>query len=364
MAIAIIIIGGTASVMTGYASGQDRALPLQEGQTTLREIVRKKLHHGQGRYLSPWSQTMHGRFFELIKWKVASPNGFKNYYQDEKARPVSIDWSPVLMHKGLSVTFITHSTILIRDKGTNILVDPVLSGLAWPIKNFTPVIEGPSTMPAPDYILITHGHYDHLDLPTVSRFASGPLFITPLGYEDILREAGVGRIRELDWFDSYSDRAREIILLPCHHWTMRSPLNGPNTALWGSYVIKTASGPVIYISGDTAYFPGFREIGQEFPIDLAIFNLGAYEPRWFMKKAHMNPEEAVRAFRELGAKRLMIVHWGIFRLGDAPVHFPPVQIRQEMEKENLGDRLEDTRHGETLFFDNDPAAPRGPLPGI
>ncbi|MRR38390.1 MBL fold metallo-hydrolase [bacterium] len=256
----------------------------------------------------------------------------------------------------MSVTFITHSTIMIRDKGVTILIDPVLSGLSWPVKDFTPLIEGPSMMPSPDYVLITHGHYDHLDIPSVSRFADGPLIISPLGYQKILQENGVKKIRELDWFDSYSDKSREIILVPCDHWTMRNPVIGPNTALWGSYIIRTASGPVIYISGDTAYFPGFREIGQEFPIDLAVFNLGAYEPRWFMKKAHINPQETVKAFRELGAKRLMVVHWGTFRLGDEPVYFPPVQMRQEMEREHLGDMLMDIRHGQTLYLDNPPDA--------
>ncbi|MGD8372277.1 MAG: MBL fold metallo-hydrolase, partial [Syntrophobacterales bacterium] len=123
-----------------------------------------------------------------------------------------------------------------------------------------------------------------------------------------------------------------------------------NRSLWGSYMIRTASGPTIFISGDTAYFDRFHEIGREFAIDLAIINLGAYEPRWFMAGSHMNPKETVQAFKELGAKRLMIAHWGTFRLGDEPVHFPPIDIKKEMEEEGLTDRLVHLNHGETLFL--------------
>jgi L-ascorbate metabolism protein UlaG (beta-lactamase superfamily) len=104
-------------------------------------------------------------------------------------------------------------------------------------------------------------------------------------------------------------------------------------------------------SGDTAYFDGFDQIGNEFEIDLAIFNLGAYEPRWFMAPSHINPAETVCAFKALNAARLMIIHWGTFRLGDEPVHFPPNQIRPELDKEGLLERLVDVKHGETLYMD-------------
>jgi L-ascorbate metabolism protein UlaG (beta-lactamase superfamily) len=131
---------------------------------------------------------------------------------------------------------------------------------------------------------------------------------------------------------------------------MRNPLEGPNQSLWGSFILRTKTGPTIFISGDTAYFDRFQEIGREFPIDLAIINLGAYEPRWFMAGSHMNPGETVRAFKELGAARLLVIHWGTFRLGDEPVHFPPIEIKKEMEKEGLSERLVHLNHGETLFL--------------
>lgn len=319
---------------------------------TLREMAHHKIHHGRKRFINPWNPYFSPRILDIFKWKLLGPNEFRALYKNEQVTPVMIDWDPVKEHRGLSVTFVTHSTVMIKDIDTYILIDPVLFGLPWPIQNFTPLLSGISGMPKPDYVLITHGHYDHLDKHSISCFADAGRFVSPLGYRNVLHSAGARTLQELDWFDSLSDRPREVVLLPCNHWTMRSPFIGPNTALWGSYLIKTAAGPVIYISGDTAYFDRFSEIGREFAIDLAIFNLGAYEPRWFMKQSHMNPAEAARAFRELGAKKLMAVHWGTFRLGDDPVYFPPLQIRQELGRLGLSDRLEDIKHGQTLFFAN------------
>lgn len=173
--------------------------------------------------------------------------------------------------------------------------------------------------------------------------------ISPLGYDGVFNGLGMHNRTRLDWYDAYDDGARRIILLPCNHWTMRNPLVGPNRSLWGSYLVQTAAGKTIYISGDTAYFDGFQEIGADYDIDLAIFNLGAYEPRWFMAGSHIDPAETVRAFRQLRAKALMIVHWGTFQLGDEPVHFPPSDLRRELEKAGIGHRWVQIQHGETWY---------------
>ena len=142
----------------------------------------------------------------------------------------------------------------------------------------------------------------------------------------------------------------KITLLPCNHWTMRNPLSGPNRNLWGGYLIRTRTGPVIYLSGDTAYFEGFKEIGKRYDIDLAVLNVGAYEPRWFMRQSHMNPAEAVQAAKDLNAKKMLIVHWGTFRLGDEPVHVPPEEVKKELQKADMADRLLDIRHGGTFYY--------------
>jgi N-acyl-phosphatidylethanolamine-hydrolysing phospholipase D len=316
---------------------------------SLREIALRNEHHGNGRFVNPVGIPRSGRFWRVISWKLFHSNRFEKYLDDQPVTPVSVDWDPIEKHRGLSITFLKHASVLIRDVDRYLLVDPVYADIFWFIKDFSPLEFNPLEMPVPDRVLITHGHYDHLDEASLSRLEKDTRVITPLGYDDIFGSLGLKDRTRLDWYATCRDEDREITLLPCNHWTMRNPLLGPNRDLWGSYLIKTAAGPTIYLSGDTAYFDGFRELGRDFPIDLAIFNLGAYEPRWFMASSHANPAEIVRAFKELGAKKLMIVHWGTFRLGDEPVHFPPIEIRREMEKEGLLDRLVDLRHGQTCY---------------
>ena len=317
---------------------------------SLREIVLRKIHHSNDRFVNPFSSVNSRNPWQIIRWKLFSENRFKAFYNEESVIPVSIDWEPVKRSNGLSITFINHASVMIKDLDKYILVDPIFFGLFRFIKDFSPLAFDIKEIPLPDHVLITHGHYDHLDKPSLASLGKKTHVITPMGYNDVFNDLGMNRRTQMDWFDTYKDGKLEITLLPCNHWTMRNPLVGPNRSLWGSFLVKTASGATIFISGDTAYFDGFREIGEEFPIDLAIFNLGAYEPRWFMATSHINPSETVRAFRELQARHLLIVHWGTFRLGDEPVHFPPNDLRKELEGEGLLDRLVDLKHGQTLFL--------------
>lgn len=288
---------------------------------------------------------------QVFKWKFLSRNHFRDQYNQQTVTSVSFDWQPVKAYQGLSVTFINHASVLIKNRESCILVDPIFYGLSFFIKDFTPLILDLEDMPKPDLVLITHDHLDHLDIPTIKSLAGDTRLITPLSYDKIIDEIAPRPVTRLDWLDDFSYGRTRITLLPCSHWTMRSPLVGPNRSLWGSYLIRSAGGQTIYISGDTAYFDGFREIGQMYDIDLAIINVGAYEPRWFMKSSHMNPAETVQAFRELGARHLLVVHWGSFRLGDEPVFLPPIQVKEEMTKAGLADRLIDLTHGQTYYMD-------------
>lgn len=320
---------------------------------TLKEIADKKLHHNSKSFINPFNSQYYGDLWPIIKWKLFTPNRFRKFYRDEPTTPVKIDWQTIRDHDGLSLTFITHAGIMIKDGDKYILVDPVFFGLAWPIRNFTPLNFEPGDMPDPDYILITHGHYDHLDKKTLKLFAKDAIYITPLGYKPVLDSIDVRSQKELDWFDIHDAGQRQITLLPCNHWSMRNPFVGPNKSLWGSYLIETSSGAIIFVSGDLGYFDHFSEIGELYDIDLAIFNLGAYEPRWFMQNSHINPAETVRAFGELNAKQLMVVHWGTFRLGDEPVHFPPIDIRREMQAAGLSNSLINIKHGQTVYWDTE-----------
>jgi L-ascorbate metabolism protein UlaG (beta-lactamase superfamily) len=289
-----------------------------------------------------------GRLLQVLFWKLFHTNRFKEALEDQRVDPVRVDWAAVRQHRGVSVTFLKHASVMIKDQDRHLLLDPVFSEFFWFIKDFSPLkTDG---MPPPDGVMISHGHYDHLDTTTLAALSPGTSLFTPLGYDDIFDELRMPQRTQLDWYGHSRIGDAEITLLPCNHWTMRNPLVGPNRSLWGSYLVRTAGGMTIYLSGDTAYFDGFEQLGSDYDIDLAIFNLGAYEPRWFMASSHLDPAETVRAFRELNARRLMIVHWGTFRLGDEPVHLPPLDIHAEMQRAGLLDRLVTLDHGRTVFF--------------
>lgn len=318
---------------------------------SLRDIARAKKHHQPGGFVNPLGLGRDGRFWEVMKWKFFSENKFKKFYREEPVTPVNIDWEPIRAHRGSSITFLKHASVMIKDVDRYIIVDPVFSEIFWFVKDFTPLGFDPREMPRPRHILITHGHYDHLDIQSLSCFNKNTHVISPLGYNHIFEDLSMKNRTRLDWFDSFDDGRMKITFLPCNHWTMRNPITGPNRSLWGSYLIRLRSGYTIYLSGDTAYFDGFEQLGRDYKINLAVFNVGAYEPRWFMAQSHTDPYETVQAFKELNAERMMITHWGTFRLGNEPVHFPPGQVKKELKREGLLDKYVDVKHGETLYLD-------------
>lgn len=314
----------------------------------LRDLVGRKIHHGPGYFVNPMGIGREGRLWQVMNWKLFHKNRFQKDLSGEQVKPVKADWEAIRQHSGLSLTYLKHASVMIKDHNRYLLIDPVFNDIFWFIKDFSPLqTEG---MPAADDVLITHGHYDHLDTPSLGGMSAGTHVISPLGYNAEFDALKMTNRSQLDWYGTTRAGGAEITLLPCNHWTMRNPLVGPNRSLWGSYLIRTTGGLTIYVSGDTAYFDGFSQIGHDYNIDLAIFNLGAYEPRWFMAPSHADPAETVRAFRDLKARKLMVVHWGTFRLGDEPVHFPPLDIQAEMKAAGLQDRLISLNHGQTLFL--------------
>jgi L-ascorbate metabolism protein UlaG (beta-lactamase superfamily) len=168
-------------------------------------------------------------------------------------------------------------------------------------------------------VLLSHDHYDHCDLPSLRRLArrDDPLVLAPLGHRPLLSGAGLRRIIELDWWQSHACAPGvEVTLVPALHWCRRRPF-ATNIRLWGGFMVR-AGGRLVYFAGDSGYAKGFfGEIGRRCGApDLALIPIGAYEPRWFMKEAHMNPAEAVRVHLDVGAKRSLAMHWGTFQLAD------------------------------------------------
>lgn len=261
----------------------------------------------------------------------------------------------------LRATWVGQSTFLIQIGSLNVLSDPHWSDRASPLRHAGPHRLAPpgvpfEELPPIDAVLISHDHYDHLDDATVRslnrRFGDSITWFTPLGYTGWLRRRGVSAVVELDWWESATHEGTVIRSLPAQHWTSRSQLDSFRR-LWSSWAVHVPGGPNVYFAGDSGWFPGYEEIGRVAgPFDLALMPIGAYDPRWFMKPSHMNPEEAVRAFGELGREGVMGgMHWGTFRLTDEDPLEPPLRCREAWAREgNLPERLWIPRHGETRII--------------
>lgn len=241
----------------------------------------------------------------------------------------------------IRITFVGHATVLVQVPGLNLITDPIWSARAGPFSLLGgPRFAGPGLdldeLPPLDGVLLSHGHYDHLDARTVrslvDRHGGDLPWYTPLGYGPFLRRRGVRAVAELDWWDQVEVTSRHgpvrLICLPVRHWTRRG-LHA-NRELWASWAIVPAHpGSRVYFGGDSGYCPVFREIGERLgPFRASILPIGAYEPRWFMADSHMNPEEAVRAYGDLGGAGAMVgMHWGAFRLTDENPLEPPERTR-------------------------------------
>jgi L-ascorbate metabolism protein UlaG (beta-lactamase superfamily) len=227
---------------------------------------------------------------------------------------------PALDGAAAVVTFIGHTTFLIQTAAGNVLTDPMYSDRAGPLNLLGPRrVRQPAVrfedLPSIAMVLLSHNHYDHCDLPTLSRLAKrfNPLVVTPLGNAPLVRSAGVCRIEELDWWEDSRESMLPLTVTPAHHFSARSPFDR-NRALWGGFGLSVGRRRMFF-AGDTAYAPIFPDIRRRLgPIDLALLPIGAYEPRWFMRSVHMNPAEAVQAHLELEAAESVAMHFGTFQL--------------------------------------------------
>ncbi|MBU8896394.1 MBL fold metallo-hydrolase [Corallococcus sp. H22C18031201] len=237
--------------------------------------------------------------------------------------------TPPAPGEGARLTWLGHASWLVQLDGVSLLVDPVLRDAINVVihRNVPPGVPV-EKLPPISASLVSHNHYDHLDLPTLQGV--GAPIVTGLGHERVFRGSRLP-VTELDWWRSTQVGPVTVHFVPSQHWSRRG-LNDVNEMLWGGFVIEGSSARV-YHSGDTAYFEGFREIGRRFPdLDAALLPIGAYDPAWFMSRQHMNPEEAAQSFEDLGARQFLAMHWGTFKLTDEPLDEPPVRLNAEWSR--------------------------------
>jgi L-ascorbate metabolism protein UlaG (beta-lactamase superfamily) len=234
----------------------------------------------------------------------------------------------------LRVTLVNHSTLLLQQSGSHILTDPIWSERASPLASIGPRRHRKAgvrweDLPRIDTVLLSHNHYDHLDLATLRRLADRgqSQFIVPAGVAVLLRSQSIGPVHELDWGESLPLARSTIHSVPALHSSARG-LFDRNRTLWCGYVIEAAD-RIVYFAGDTAFGDHFAQIRERFGAPrLALLPIGAYEPRWFMSSVHMGPEEAVRAHRILGAATSIAIHHGTFQLADDGLDTPKKRLSE------------------------------------
>jgi L-ascorbate metabolism protein UlaG (beta-lactamase superfamily) len=291
---------------------------------------------GNGYYSGPASDHFDGTHFfnpggtpprgvaDLLRWQLG---GGRTAWPESVPSPFPPDRPPPrVAGAAMRVSFVGHATFLIQGGGLNILTDPVWSERASPFgftgpRRFNPPGLAFDDLPKIDAVLVSHSHYDHMDVDTLARIweRDRPRVVVPLGNDAILRghHPAMG-VTAADWHEVVEiGPGATVTLEPVHHWSRRS-LGDRNHALWAGFVLKGVGG-VVFHCGDTGFDAGrpFRNVAERHgAVDLALLPIGAYEPRWFMAPQHMNPEEAVEGFRLLGAGQALGCHWGTFRLTD------------------------------------------------
>ncbi|MBB2913487.1 L-ascorbate metabolism protein UlaG (beta-lactamase superfamily) [Streptosporangium becharense] len=252
--------------------------------------------------------------------------------EDAGRIPVRRGALPPVVGTDAVVTWVGHATYVLQIGGLTVLTDPVWSRRIPGIRpRLTPPGVEWADLPPVDAVVISHNHYDHLDAPTVRRLPRSTPILVPAGLRSWFTRRGFHDVVELDWWESAYVGDVRFDFVPAHHWSRRAPWDTCKT-LWGGWVVASAD-QTIYFAGDTGYGERFAQIGARYPegIDLALMPVGAFEPRWYTKASHVDPEEAVQACRDVGARRMATMHWGTFVLSGEPLLAPVEQARAAWE---------------------------------
>lgn len=274
--------------------------------------------------------------------------------QESHAQPIAGETrlAEIVGPNELGVTFIGHSSFLLQLGGRSVLVDPVFAKHLILLRRQRHPGLRINEMPAIDVVLLTHAHMDHLNIASLRRVVrsvqmlgkKAPDVVVPWGVEDLVSGLGFSRVHGMKWWEKIEVRGLNVTLTPCKHWGARM-FNDTHRG-YGGYVIE-AAGHSIYHSGDTAYFPGFTEIGQRLHPQVALLPIGAYFPDSY-RTVHTSPEEAIRAFVEVGAEWMVPMHFGTFNLGREPMDEPPQRLMAEAARLGISSKVKILEEGETM----------------
>jgi N-acyl-phosphatidylethanolamine-hydrolysing phospholipase D len=317
-------------------------------------------HHAENGFRNPYLETGKRGFFSYLKMRYFSGVEYPDYQENAyKVPTVKPDLDLIRNPRSApQVTWIGHATVLVQYSGMALLTDPIFSDRASPIsflgpKRVHPPAPAIDELPDIDYVIISHNHYDHLDRKTVQKLGSAPFWLVPLGLREWLIDAGIApeRIAELDWWQSRRFDGTTVTATPAQHWSSRALWDRRET-LWSSWMVQVDDF-TFWFSGDTGYNGHqFKKIGAGFRrVDLGLISIGAYAPRWFMKDMHINPEEAVRISREIGAEYSIGIQWGTFRMTAEPIDEPPRRLREALREHDIPlSRFEALKIGETKIL--------------
>ena len=297
---------------------------------------------------------------DLINDKKSPPFSFFRALQSVEREEIEIsnEYNRI-SEKPLGYTaWIGHSSFIINNYDLNIITDPIFSNRASPLsflgpKRLIKPAVGYKNLPKIDVVVISHNHYDHLDLDSIKKLNSinpDTIFLVPLKLKNWFLNKGIKNVFEFEWWQSKTIKNTTFTFVPVQHWSRRG-LFDKNKSLWGGWWIENQNIKLVHL-GDTGYSKDFIEINKRLGNpDIAFIPIGAYEPRRIMKKSHMNPEEALDAALDLGAKKSIGMHWGTFILTTEPIREPKIILNDLVTKNNLDDNFFVTiRPGAILKF--------------
>ena len=253
---------------------------------------------------------------------------------------------PELEPEQVCLTWIGHASFLISWRGLNILVDPIWSLWLKVIKRIRRPGVSLRHLPEIDLVLVTHAHFDHLDRRTLRRISAFQPIIVPNGVGNLVQDLGFNRVHELERWQTLKIGEIGVTLTPCHHWGARV-LHDRHRG-FGGFHLKLGT-RTIFHCGDSAYFAGFTEIGRRLPTEIALLPIGSYDPP-SLREVHMNPEQAIQAFKELNARIMVPMHYGSFRLSFEPPDEPLHRLRAAIKHSTMEERVVVMEEGIPTIF--------------